>query len=124
MKQPNIKENHLNEYSLHLNHCITRVLAKNRRLCAQKHWYDKGFLKETFTLLNTVKKHSKLITNDLNHEINFVYSVEEYDLVLNISQIDSETPNNNSQDDTLVLKNLCVSYPNNNYRSLKYKLHS
>ena len=85
MKQPNIKENHLNEYSLHLNHCITRVLAKNRRLCAQKHWYDKGFLKETFTLLNTVKKHSKLITNDLNHEINFVSSVEEYDLVLIIS---------------------------------------
>ena len=37
----------------------------------------------------------------------------EYDLALNFSQIDSETPNNNSQDDMLVLKNLRVSYPNN-----------
>ena len=40
-------------------------------------------------------------------------SVEEYDLALNISQIDSETPKNNSEDDMLVLKNLHVSYPNN-----------
>ena len=37
----------------------------------------------------------------------------EYDLALNFSQIDSETRNNNSQDDMLVLKNLRVSYPNN-----------
>ena len=65
------------------------------------------------SLLNTVKKHSKLITSDLNHESNFVHSVEEYVLALNISPIDSETLNNNFQDDTLVLKNLCVSYPNN-----------
>ena len=65
------------------------------------------------SLLNTVKKHSKLITSDLNHESNFVQSVEEYVLALNISPIDSETLNNNFQDDTLVLKNLCVSYPNN-----------
>ena len=34
-------------------------------------------------------------------------------VTLNISQIDRETPNNNSLDDTLVLKNLRVSYPNN-----------
>ena len=38
--------------------------------------------------------------------------VEEYDLALHVSQIDSETPNNNSQDDILVLKNLRDSYPN------------
>ena len=38
--------------------------------------------------------------------------MEEYDLALNVSQIDdSETPNNNSQDDMLVLKSICVSYP-------------
>ena len=42
-----------------------------------------------------------------------MHSVQEYDLALNISQIDSETPNNNWQDDILVLKNLHVSYPNN-----------
>ena len=43
-----------------------------------------------------------------------MYLVEEYDLVLNVSQIDnSETPNNNSQDDMLVLKSLRVKYPNN-----------
>ena len=41
-----------------------------------------------------------------------MHSVEEYDLVLNLSQINSETPNNNSQDDMLVLKNLRVSYSN------------
>ena len=63
--------------------------------------------------MNSVKKHPKQITNDLNHESNFVHSVEEYDLALNISPIDSETPNNNLQDDMLVLKNLRVSYPNN-----------
>ena len=40
-------------------------------------------------------------------------SVEEYDLALNISPIDNETPNNNLQDDMLVLKNLRVSHPNN-----------
>ena len=40
-------------------------------------------------------------------------SVEEYDLALNISPIDNETPNNNLQDDMLVLKNLRVSYRNN-----------
>ena len=60
-----------------------------------------------------VKKHSKLITYDLNHESNFVHLAEEYDLALDISQIDSETPNNNSLHDMLVLKNLRVSYPNN-----------
>ena len=58
-------------------------------------------------------KHSKLITYDLNHESNFAHSMEEYDLTLNISQIDSEIPNNNSLDDMLVLKNIRVSYPNN-----------
>ena len=58
-------------------------------------------------------KHSKLITYDLNHESNFAQSMEEYDLTLNISQIDSEIPNNNSLDDMLVLKNIRVSYPNN-----------
>ena len=42
-----------------------------------------------------------------------MHSAEEYDLALDISQIDSETPNNNSLDDILVLKNLRVSYPNN-----------
>ena len=35
------------------------------------------------------------MTYDLNHESNFVHSVEEYDVALIISQIDSETPNNN-----------------------------
>ena len=39
--------------------------------------------------------------------------MEEYDLALNLSQIDSETANNNLQDDMLVLKNLRVSYPDN-----------
>ena len=39
--------------------------------------------------------------------------MEEYDVALNISPIGSETPNNNLQDDMLVLKNLRVSYPNN-----------
>ena len=113
VKHPNIKENQLDRYGLHLNHDGTRVLAKNLRLCAQKYWHDKDSLKQTFTLLNRVKKHSKQITNDLNHESNFVHSVEEYDLALNISPIDSETPNNNFQDDMLVLKNLRVSYLNN-----------
>ena len=42
-----------------------------------------------------------------------VHLAEEYDLALNVSQIDSETPNNNSQDHMLVLRNLRVSYPNN-----------
>ena len=42
-----------------------------------------------------------------------MHSVEEYDLALNTSPIDSETPNNSLQDDMLVLKNLRVSYPNN-----------
>ena len=42
-----------------------------------------------------------------------MHSVEEYDLALNISQIDIETPKNNSEDDVLVLKNFCISYPNN-----------
>ena len=42
-----------------------------------------------------------------------MHSVEEFDLALNISQIDSETPKNNSEDDMLVLKNLRVNYPNN-----------
>ena len=101
IKHPNIKENHLDRYGLHLNYDGTRVLAKNLRLYAQKYWHDKDSLKETFTLLNSVKKHSKQITIDLNHESNFVHSVEEYDLALNISPIDSETPNNNLQDDTL-----------------------
>ena len=39
--------------------------------------------------------------------------MEEYDLALNLPQINSEIPNNNSQDDMLVLKNLYASYPNN-----------
>ena len=42
-----------------------------------------------------------------------MHSVEEYDLALNISQINRETPKNNSEDDMLVLKNLRISYPNN-----------
>ena len=42
-----------------------------------------------------------------------MHSVEEYDLALNTSPIDSKTPNNSLQDDMLVLKNLRVSYPNN-----------
>ena len=42
-----------------------------------------------------------------------MHSVEEFDLALNISQIDSETPKNNSEDHMLVLKNLRVNYPNN-----------
>ena len=42
-----------------------------------------------------------------------MHSVKEYDLALNISPTDGETPNNNLQDDMLVFKNLCVSYPNN-----------
>ena len=113
IKHPNIKENHLDRYGLHLNYDGTRVLAKNLRQYAQKYWHDKDSLKEIFTLLNSVKKHSKQITNDLDHESNFVHSVEEYDLALNISPIDSETPNNSLQDDMLVLKNLRVSYPNN-----------
>ena len=113
IKHLNIKENHLDRCGLHLKHDGTRVLAKNLRLCAQKYWHDKDSLKETFTHLNTVNKHSKLITYDLNHESNFVHSVEKYDLALNIWQIDSETPNNNSLDDMLVLQNLHVSYPNN-----------
>ena len=41
-----------------------------------------------------------------------MHLAEEYDLALDISQIDSETPNNNSLDDMLVLKNLRVSNPN------------
>ena len=32
--------------------------------------------------------------------------MEEYDLALNLPKIDSETPNSNSQDEMLVLKNL------------------
>ena len=36
IKHPNIKENHMDRYGLHLNHDGTRVLAKNLRLCAQK----------------------------------------------------------------------------------------
>ena len=111
IRHSNFKENHLDRYGLHLNHDGTRVLAKNFRLCAQKYWHDKDSYKETFTDLNTVKKHSKLITNDLNHQSNFVHSVGEDDLALDISQIDSETPNNNSLDDMLVLKNFHVTYP-------------
>ena len=38
--------------------------------------------------------------------------MEEYDLALNVSQINSEAPNNKLQDDMLVLQNLRVSYPN------------
>ena len=37
IKHPNIKENHLDRYGLHLNHDGTRVLAKNLRLCTQKY---------------------------------------------------------------------------------------
>ena len=36
IKHPNIKENHMDRYCLHLNHDGTRILAKNLRLCAQK----------------------------------------------------------------------------------------
>ena len=36
IKHPNIKENHLDSYGLHLNHDGTRVFAKNLRLGAQK----------------------------------------------------------------------------------------
>ena len=39
--------------------------------------------------------------------------IGEYDLALNLPQIDSETPNNNSQEDILVSKSLRVIYPNN-----------
>ena len=42
-----------------------------------------------------------------------MHVVKEYNLALNVSQIDSETPNNNLQDHMLVLKNLHVSIPNN-----------
>ena len=107
IKHPNIKENNLDRYGLHLNHDGTRVLGYAHKST------DMDSLQETFTHVNNVKKHSKLITNDLNYVSNFVHSVEEYDLALIVSQIDSETPNNNSQDDMLVLKNLLVSYPNN-----------
>ena len=102
IKHTYVKENHLDRYSLHLNHDGTQVLAKNLRLYAQKNWHDKDSFDETFTHLNTVKKHCKLITSDLNHESNFVHLVEEYDL-----------PKNNSQGDMLVLQNLRVSYPSN-----------
>ena len=44
-------------------------------------------LTRKLSLLNAVNNHSELITNDLNHESNFVHSVQEYDLALNISQI-------------------------------------
>ena len=37
IKHPNIKENHLDRYGLHVNHDGTRVLAKNLRLCAQEY---------------------------------------------------------------------------------------
>ena len=37
IKHPNIKENHLDRYDLHLNHGGTLVLDKNLRLCAQKY---------------------------------------------------------------------------------------
>ena len=37
IKHPNIKENYLDRYGLHLNHDDTRVLPKNIRLHAQKH---------------------------------------------------------------------------------------
>ena len=67
IEHPNIKENHLDRYGLHLNHDGTRVLVKNLRLCGQKYWHNKDSLKETFTLLNIVQKHLKQITNDLNH---------------------------------------------------------
>ena len=41
-----------------------------------------------------------------------MHFLQEHDLGLNVSQIDnSETPNNNSHDDILVLKNICVNYP-------------
>ena len=42
-----------------------------------------------------------------------MHLVEEYDLALDFSKIDNcETPNTNSQDDILVLKNLRVIYTN------------
>ena len=54
-----------------------------------------------------------------------MHLVEEYDLALNVSRFDSETANNNSQDDTLVLQNLCWFYPNVIvYKSRKYKTSS
>ena len=37
IKHPNIKENHLDRYGLHLNHDGTQALTKNLRLCAQKY---------------------------------------------------------------------------------------
>ena len=37
MKHPNIKENHLERYGLHLNHDARGVLAKSLRICAQKY---------------------------------------------------------------------------------------
>ena len=37
IKHPNIKENHLDRYGLHLNHECTLALTKNLRLCAQKY---------------------------------------------------------------------------------------
>ena len=37
VKQPNVKENHLDRFGLHLNYDGTRVLAKNLRFCAQKY---------------------------------------------------------------------------------------
>ena len=81
--------NHTDRYGLHLNHDGTRILAKNLRPCAEKYWHDKNSVKETFTHLNTVKNCTKLITNDLNHESNIIaHLVEEYDLALNVSQID------------------------------------
>ena len=37
IKHPDIKENHLDRYGLHLSHGGTRALAKNLRLCAQNY---------------------------------------------------------------------------------------
>ena len=37
IKHPNIKENHLDRYGLHLNHDGIRALTKYLRLCAQKY---------------------------------------------------------------------------------------
>ena len=77
-------------------------------------------LRKAFIHLNTVKKHFELITIDLSHESNFEQLLEEYDLALNVSQIDSETPNNNSQDDMLDLKNVrVIQIP---YRKKKIRL--
>ena len=43
-----------------------------------------------------------------------MHLVEEYELALNVLQIDiSERPSNNWQDDMLVLKNLRINIPNN-----------